>query len=364
MRISRHNKLISSICLGLGIVLSAGNSLGSCAEPQSQKDCSTAGNANGVLSVPVPHSAPDVLKLASNMNGLEVQSARPWHVKLSYDQFDEDGDNVHSGTVEEFYVGPRKYKRIYSIDTLNRIDIANDAGLFRVGDQSWPTVVEADVVSAVLYPLHLAQRDDGTRRPEKTELKFGNGKLPCITLKKQNVNVIFIGAPVFCFEPGTVMLRYVNANLAEVLTYDSIALFQGRYVARDITIRHIDKLFLKIHIKELGEITKISDAFFATPPESKGPLGGRIPVPSSAYNEEYQISSPQPAYPRGVDGLVHVKYVVGKDGHVIEATATDGPEELRKAVLEAVRKYRFRPYLLLDQPVEVESSIEFSAHTR
>jgi protein TonB len=59
-----------------------------------------------------------------------------------------------------------------------------------------------------------------------------------------------------------------------------------------------------------------------------------------------------------------VKYVVGKDGHVIEATATDGPEELRKAVLEAVRKYRFRPYLLLDQPVEVESSIEFSAHTR
>ncbi|MGC2743752.1 MAG: energy transducer TonB, partial [Candidatus Angelobacter sp.] len=74
--------------------------------------------------------------------------------------------------------------------------------------------------------------------------------------------------------------------------------------------------------------------------------------------------SPQPAYPLGVSGLVHVKYVVGKDGSVIEATANDGPEDLRKAVLEAVRKYRFRPYLLLDQPVEVESTITFTASSR
>jgi hypothetical protein len=362
MSICLQSKVTSAV-LALFLIL-AWSSEDQIAPGQGQKSGNTTIDGSGLPSIPVPHSAPEILKLALDMNGLEVPSARPWHVKLSYDQFDEDGDNVHSGTVEEFYVAPKKFKRIYTSELLNRIDIANDAGLFRTGDQSWPGVDESGVLNSALHPLNLARWDDRTRQPEKTELKFGNAKFPCVSLRDKDPRVIHFGAPVFCFEPGTVMLRYVNANMAEVITYDSIAPFQGHYVARNITITRSDKPYLKIHVEELGEITKISDAFFALPPDAKGPLGGRISVPSSTYTEEYQISSPQPAYPRGVSGLVHVKYVVGKDGSVIEATANDGPEELRKTVLEAVRKYRFRPYLLLDQPVEVESTIEFTVHSR
>ena len=49
---------------------------------------------------------------------------------------------------------------------------------------------------------------------------------------------------------------------------------------------------------------------------------------------------------------------------MIEATAGDGPDNVRKAVLDAVWKYRFRPYLILDQPVEVECSKSFELHSR
>jgi TonB family protein len=352
--------LVLILAQGVGVQAPAPNDQ----SPPPHSSSLPADARNGIASVEVPHAAADILKLASDMNGLDVPSAKPWHIKLSYDQFDEDGDNVHSGTLEEFYSGPKKFKRIYTSDTVNRIDFANDAGLFRAGDQTWPSVVESGVLNSALHPLYLARWDNHTRRPEKTDLKLETGKLSCVTLRDNDTRVIHLGAPVFCFEPGTVMLRYVNANLAAVITYDNIVPFQGHYIARDITIRHVDKPFLKIHVEELGEITKISDGFFAPPSDAKGPLGGRIPVPSSTYNEEYQISSPQPSYPRGVSGMVHVKYVVGKDGNVIEATANDGPEELRKAVLKAVRKYRFRPYLLLDQAVEVESSIDFTVHSK
>jgi len=360
-----QSKFRSSI-LALPLILawSFGSQIASGLQGQSQNSGNTPLDANGLPSVPVPHSAPEILKLALDMNGLEVPSARPWHVKLSYDQFDDDGDNVHSGTIEEFYVAPKKFKRIYTSDLLNRIDIADDAGLFRTGDQSWPSMAESGVLNSALHPLDLARFDNRTRQPENKELKFGDVKLHCVSLRDKDPRVIHFGAPLFCFEPGTVMLRYVNANTAEVTTYDSIALFQGHYVARDITIRHADKPFLKIHVEELGEITRISDAFFAPSQDSKGPLGGRIPVPSWTYDEQYQISNAQPVYPRGVSGVVHVKYVVGKDGSVIEATATDGPEDLRKTVLEAVRKYKFRPYLVLDQPVEVENTIEFTVNSR
>ena len=60
-----------------------------------------------------------------------------------------------------------------------------------------------------------------------------------------------------------------------------------------------------------------------------------------------------------VTGTVHVRFVVGKNGRVIEAEALDGPPELRKDALAAIREFRFRPVLVLDQPVEVESKTFF-----
>lgn len=74
---------------------------------------------------------------------------------------------------------------------------------------------------------------------------------------------------------------------------------------------------------------------------------------------QYLISKVMPTYPRGVSGKVKVKFVVGKDGRVIEADASDGPDELRKPVEDAIRKWQFRPYLLLGQPVEVETNMVF-----
>jgi len=77
---------------------------------------------------------------------------------------------------------------------------------------------------------------------------------------------------------------------------------------------------------------------------------------------DYLISTAMPAYPRGAHGKVSVKFVVGKDGRVIQADAEDGPAEVRGPAVEAVRKYRFRPFLVLDEPVEVEGEMFFELH--
>jgi len=105
-----QSRLVSSIlCLLCTAASSFGSQLASGLQAQTPKaNNTTIDNTSGIPSAPMPHSAPEILKLALDMNGLEVPSAQPWHVKLSYDQFDEDGDNVGSGTVEEFYGGPKK----------------------------------------------------------------------------------------------------------------------------------------------------------------------------------------------------------------------------------------------------------------
>ncbi|MBZ5492376.1 MAG: energy transducer TonB [Acidobacteriia bacterium] len=315
------------------------------------------------LSVKVPRAAGDMLKLASAMNGLDDTSNKRWHIKLSYEQFDQDGDNVHSGMVEEFFAGPKKYKRIILSDNLKQTDVANDSGLYRSGDQRWPDAAIMDVMDATWRPLRQARWGDHSTRPEKVETKLGSTRLPCVTLRKTESRIVFLGLPMFCFNPNSAMLRFVQENLAKTTTYDNIVPFLGRYVAKDISIAHDNKTFLKIHVEELGEISGVSEAFFAPPADSAGPLGGRIAIPPNIVME-YLVSTAEPNYPRGADGKVMVHFVVGKDGSVVEATASDGPEPLRKAILEAVKKYKFRPYLLLDQPVEVESNIAFQYNSR
>ncbi len=51
---------------------------------------------------------PNWLSKEAGLNGLQSASLLPWHIVVTYDQFDEDGDNVHSGVYEEYWAGAKK----------------------------------------------------------------------------------------------------------------------------------------------------------------------------------------------------------------------------------------------------------------
>jgi len=89
--------------------------------------------------------AADWIHSQSALNGLQSTDICPWHIVIAYDQFDEDGDNVHSGIVEEYWAGPKKYRISYRSDTVNQTDYATEQGLFCIGDQRWPNRAEAQV---------------------------------------------------------------------------------------------------------------------------------------------------------------------------------------------------------------------------
>jgi TonB family protein len=72
-----------------------------------------------------------------------------------------------------------------------------------------------------------------------------------------------------------------------------------------------------------------------------------------------------PQYPRDVkiDGKVILNIVIDTEGNVIEAHLLDGHPMLVDATLDAVKRWKFRPYLLNNQPVEVETTatVEYRA---
>lgn len=74
--------------------------------------------------------------------------------------------------------------------------------------------------------------------------------------------------------------------------------------------------------------------------------------------------SPDPEYPAEaiasrVTGEVTVRVVVGPDGNVIDARVVSGPPLLREAALDAVGRWRYRPYEQGGKPVPIATTAIF-----
>ena len=74
--------------------------------------------------------------------------------------------------------------------------------------------------------------------------------------------------------------------------------------------------------------------------------------------------SPDPEYPAeaiaaGVEGEVTVRAVVGTRGNVIDASVVSGPPLLREAALDAVGRWRYRPYEQDGKPMTVATTAIF-----
>lgn len=87
-----------------------------------------------------------------------------------------------------------------------------------------------------------------------------------------------------------------------------------------------------------------------------------VKVPSSVM-ERNLLHRVEPIYPDDAlrakqQGLVVLDGVIGSDGAVKELRTVSGSDVLARAAIDAVKWWRFQPYLVNGQPTEVETTIE------
>ncbi len=87
----------------------------------------------------------------------------------------------------------------------------------------------------------------------------------------------------------------------------------------------------------------------------------RVPV-STGVAQGYLIRRVDPSYPRlavlaGVQGSVVLAAVISRDGRVEKLRVHSGHPMLVEAALQAVQQWRYRPYYLNGDPVEVETQV-------
>jgi protein TonB len=103
-----------------------------------------------------------------------------------------------------------------------------------------------------------------------------------------------------------------------------------------------------------------------------GGMGGAPPPPRPTQTRIKQggqvqaamiINRVQPSYPplarqTRISGTVRLHAIIGKDGSVQQLEVISGHPLLVQSALDAVRQWRYRPTLLNNEPVEVDTTID------
>jgi periplasmic protein TonB len=98
------------------------------------------------------------------------------------------------------------------------------------------------------------------------------------------------------------------------------------------------------------------------PPEPKPPVVTKPIFKSEGLQEAMLIRRVKPVYPIPaqrihLSGTVELRAIISKDGSVINLEVMTGHPMLAQAALDAVRQWRYRPTLLNNQPVEVQTFV-------
>jgi len=107
---------------------------------------------------------------------------------------------------------------------------------------------------------------------------------------------------------------------------------------------------------------RVIDSIGGTPLMPKPPVLVAHPARVSAIMEGYLIRQVEPVYPplaraARIQGTVELEALISRQGTIEKLQVLKGHPMLVKAAVDAVSEWRYRPYLLNGEPVEVETHV-------
>lgn len=312
--------------------------------------------ADSLVSEPTPADPKERLRLAMQRNGLAGNGLKPWHLKADYEVFDVNGKSATTGTFEAWWVSDTKYKLAYAGAGFSQEEYGTDHGLFHAGGTGWPVGPQARLRAVLLDPLALKQ-DLQSLELSNLERDFGSVKLLCTALLTPGVKQRMGPSPSFCFWPTGDTLRYANsAGDAQQSYFDHVAVFQGRFVARQVRVMLLGRPWLTVHVSAVEGLSVEEEAKLAPPANATAVT----PRASAGQCSEVATRKVAPVYPpgakiQGVQGAVSVAAIVDTSGKVHEVRALGGPQMLQPAAMDAARQWTFSPCTVDGKPAEMET---------
>jgi TonB family protein len=306
-------------------------------------------------SPPAGSSDPFALLVrASKLNNLAVDDVQPWHIKASIQLFNDQGSPSGEGTYEEFWVGPKKFKRIFIGKEFSETRYGGEQGDLHADVRGTVPQLVYSVQRELVSPLPKTQ---GAEKFDLTgkEVEMGGLKLTCLTLAPP------MPVATHCVNQSEPILRVSSYPVSSLQVLRNRMLrFQERAIPGDIKLVRAGKTLLTIHVDSVENIADANDALFAAPSDAvQIPTLVQIPGAFAKGMLEYSVvpDYPSAAKDARMEGTVVLQAKIGKEGRLKDITVVSGAKVFQGSAIQAVQQWRYRPYLLSGEPVEVMTTI-------
>jgi len=322
-----------------------------------------------LVSAKINAMAHHVMESGLKANALNGSDLQPWHMKVDFQILLPGASKSVGGTMEEWYKGPYQWRRTYSSPSehLNGSEWSVTKTEHYMSDSSKVffsySLLNLRIARPIINPLYQAANIHPDYEMEVARVPNGSLNLVCASViepsryaPETNPDWLF---PVMCFD-SEMHLRLTDSSKT-VVQFDDIQLFQKCAVARDIKITEKDNLIATMKVTLLEPWSE-ANADLLKPDKSAVPepyhIEPGMPLPESIY----EVAASIPFRPDNVPyrGTASVPVILHKDGSVKAVSLPiRGGNILYDALSDAVGKWKFKPYLVDGEPVEVSMTIYY-----
>ena len=317
-----------------------------------------AAPANATVDPVMPKDLNGLMLLAARVNGLASTDMKPWHLKANYQTFDGDGKPKDQGVFEEWWAGPEKYKVSYADPDFHQVDYKNGEKTEILGDSGWPTLQREMVRTYWNDPLP-KESEIAKENYAASDRKLGGVSLECLEPKPSSQVRASDPKTAYCFDPVLPMIRLKQSNSYLFLLFNRTERINGHYLSRQIEVENGKLPIVKMEVPSLETLSSAEEAMFAPAPAAVPGPGPMVKAGVIAGNKigGEDVRYPSQAKQDHVQGLVMLEANITKAGDISDLEVISGPKELQKSAFDAVKTWKYKPYLLNGQPVEVRTQV-------
>ena len=316
----------------------------------------------------LPKDAGEIFAAAAPFYDFGSVVLKPWHMKVSYQLFDDKGESASQGSYEYWWASPETYRSTWLRPGVEHTDWHVNGERFESESGEPLNFFERKLQSDLLSPMPKpADLDPEKVRFQREEENFSGVKLPCVMVIRKmplghGIQVVPMGMfPTYCFTPEHPILRSYFAYGGTSVIYNKIARLQGMLLPREVTIFAGKRRLLHASVDTVDGISasalelKPRDGLVPTRDVSVGIASG---VAVGFLQKRVQPVYPQDAKDARIQGKVVLEATIGTDGRVHELNVLEGPSpSLIASAMVSVSQWEYRPYLLNGVPVEVHTTV-------
>jgi TonB family protein len=317
----------------------------------------------------LPKDPQEVFAAAAPFYDFSDPKLKPWHLKATYQLYDEKGNPGEKGTFEYWWASPQAYRSTWIRPSATHTDWHTADGK-RVHQYSGERLkfLEYKIETEILSPLPRPGDTDSANgrlatKPIGSKSEWNNCIMALPRMPKpDDLRDVPLGLfPTYCFDAQLPVLRAIRSFGGLSTEFNHIVKVQDKYLAREILVFEAGRKVLSAQVDSITGLAPSDPALTPIVDESNNKLG-RVSISAGVavgmLNKKAQPVYPLDAKEQHISGAVVLQGIIDREGklhdlHVISAPMTS----LAISALYAVSKWEYKPYLLMGEPVEVQTTI-------